>query len=340
MTKLKCQPKSKFQNIKVTDLGFDIWVLKFEIDDDVVCTQRRADHKRNKLGKGMRRILVIGAQGMLGRDLVTILRSSFGTGKSGYEIFGWDLDEIDIREEANTVSKIESLRPEIVINLAAYTDVDDCEVQKEKAFSINAEGMKHVAMGGGRCKAKVIYISTDYVFDGQKKEPYLEEDPPSPINVYGQTKLEGERYLQALVEDSLIIRTQWLYGKYGTNFVSSILRQAMEKKVLSVVNDQTGSPTYAVDLSRAIVALIQSDGQGIFNVVNEEVCTWYTFAQAILKASGLEEVRIIPISSEELGRRAPRPSYSVLGTKKMKEKTGMSLRPWSEALKDYLSGLF
>ena len=283
--------------------------------------------------------MVIGAKGMLGRDLVEILRSSFGTGKSGYEVFGWDFDEIDIREEADTVSKIENLQPEIVINVAAYTDVDGCEVEQEKAFLINAEGMRHVAVAGERCQAKVIYLSTDYVFDGQKKEPYAEDDPPNPINIYGQTKLKGERYLQALVDNSLIIRTQWLYGKFGKNFVSSILRQGKEKGVLSVVDDQTGSPTYTVDLSKAIVSLIRSDGRGVFHVVNGEVCTWYVFAQAILKASGLGGVRIIQISSEELGRQALRPSYSALSTKKLKEETGMSLRPWPEALKDYLSAL-
>ena len=287
----------------------------------------------------MRRILVIGAKGMLGRDLVEILRSSFGTGKSGYEVFGWDLDEIDIREEADAVSKIENLQPEIVINVAAYTDVDGCEVEQEKAFLINAEGMRHVAVAGERCQAKVIYLSTDYVFDGQKKKPYAEDDPPNPINIYGQTKLKGERYLQALVDNSLIIRTQWLYGKFGKNFVSSILRQGKEKGVLSVVDDQTGSPTYTVDLSKAIVSLIRSDGRGIFHVVNEEVCTWYVFAQAVLKAAGLEGVRIISISSEDLGRQALRPSYSALSTKKLKEETGMSLRPWPEAMKDYLSVL-
>jgi dTDP-4-dehydrorhamnose reductase len=285
-----------------------------------------------------KRILLIGAKGMLGRDLLKILRSSNGTDSlENFEVIEWDVDEIDIRQEVSTLSKIESLRPDIVIHLAAYTDVDGCEINPEEAFRVNAEGMKHVAMGAQACGARVVYLSTDYVFDGEKKEAYVESDPPHPLNVYGQTKLKGERYLQERVEDHLIIRTQWLYGKYGKNFVSSILRQAREKQTLTIVNDQTGSPTYTVDLSKAIRTLIQHNSRGIFHVANQEVCTWYTFGQAILKFSRIEGVSLIPISSKELSRRAVRPSYSVLNTQKMRRETGMSLRSWSEALKEYLS---
>lgn len=285
-----------------------------------------------------KRILLIGAKGMLGRDLLKILRSSNGTDSlENVEVIGWDVDEIDIRQEVSTLSKIESLRPDIVIHLAAYTDVDGCEINPDEAFRVNAEGMKHVAMGAQACGARVVYLSTDYVFDGEKKEAYVESDPPHPLNVYGQTKLKGERYLQERVEDYLIIRTQWLYGKYGKNFVSSILRQAREKQTLTIVNDQAGSPTYTVDLSRAIRTLIQHNSRGIFHVANQEVCTWYTFGQAILKFSRIEGVSLIPISSKELSRRAVRPSYSVLNTQKLRRETGMSLRSWSEALKEYLS---
>jgi dTDP-4-dehydrorhamnose reductase len=286
----------------------------------------------------MRRILVIGAKGMLGRDLVEILRSSSRVDQHlDCEILGWDIEEIDIQEEKNTVTKIESLRPNIVINIAAYTNVDGCESHDEKAFVINAEGMRHVALGALRCRAKVVYLSTDYIFDGKKREPYLEDDPPHPLSVYGRSKLRGEQYVQEMVEDALIVRTQWLYGKYGNNFVASVLRQAREKKVLSIINDQVGSPTYTIDLSRAISVLIQCDARGVFHVANSDLCTWFAFGQEILKLSGMEGVRIVPISSEELGRPATRPLYSVLNTEKLKRETGMTLRPWSEALKEYLS---
>jgi len=288
----------------------------------------------------MKRILVIGAKGMLGRDLLPILQSSQETDPSeGKEVVGWDIDEIDIRQESSTRSKIERLQPDIVIHLAAYTDVDGCEADADGAFRVNAEGTKHVAMGAKACGAKVVYLSTDYVFDGKGKEAYVESDSPHPLNIYGHSKLRGEQYLQERLEDYLIIRTQWLYGRHGKNFVSSILRQAREKSTLTIVNDQTGSPTYTVDLSRAILALIRHKSRGIFHVANRETCTWYAFGRAILKFSGVEGVSLIPISSEELGRRALRPSYSVLSTEKLGRETGMRLRPWSDAVKEYLSSL-
>ena len=286
----------------------------------------------------MKRILAIGAKGMLGRDLMEILRSSGRADPlKDFEVAGWDIDEIDIRQEGSVLSKIERFRPDIVINLAAYTDVDACEANRDEAFQVNAEGMRHIAMAAKSCGAKVVYLSTDYVFDGKKKEPYLESDPPNPLNIYGRTKLKGEEYLQEQVRDHLIIRTQWLYGKHGKNFVSSILRQAREKQTLTIVNDQTGSPTYTVDLSKAIRTLIQHNSRGIFHVANREVCTWYAFGQAILKFSRIEGVSLIPISSKELSRRAVRPSYSILNTEKLRRETGMSLRSWPEALKEYLS---
>jgi dTDP-4-dehydrorhamnose reductase len=285
----------------------------------------------------MRRILVIGAKGMLGRDLVKILHSTFHTHQdSNREILEWDIDEIDIREEKKTVNKIESFGPEIVINVAAYTDVDGCESNEEKAFAVNAEGMKHVALGALRCRAKVVYLSTDYIFDGKKREPYLEDEPPNPLNVYGRSKWKGEQYVRELVKDVLIVRTQWLYGRYGNNFVTSILRQAREKKVLSIVNDQIGSPTYTVDLSEAISVLLQRDARGVFHVANSDLCSWYTFGQTILKLSGMERVKVIPISSKELSRPAIRPAYSVFNCQKLKQVTGMTLRPWSEAVRDFL----
>jgi dTDP-4-dehydrorhamnose reductase len=281
----------------------------------------------------MRRILVVGAKGMLGRDLMGILHSSF----SKDEIIGWDIDEMDIQKEDESVTKIEKLRPEIVIHIAAYTDVDGCESDKERAFAVNAEGTRHVALAASKCHAKMVYLSTDYVFDGEKREPYLENDSPHPLNVYGHSKLKGEQYVQEWVKDSLIIRTQWLYGPFGKNFVDSILRQAREKGALSIVNDQIGSPTYTADLAKAISGLIRFDARGIFHVANRDPCTWYTFGRAILKLSGVNRVKVVPISSKELGRPAARPSYSVLNCQKFEKETGLTMRPWSEALKDYLS---
>ena len=278
-------------------------------------------------------LLVIGAKGMLGRDLMTVLRADLPQD----EVVGWDIEEIDIQKEEETFTEIEKLRPDIVIHLAAYTDVDGCELNEGRAFTVNAEGTEHVALAVSRCRAKMVYLSTDYVFDGNKREPYLESDSPHPLNVYGRSKLQGEQYVQARAKEALIIRTQWLYGRYGKNFVTSILRQAREKKVLSIVNDQIGSPTYTADLSKAISVLIQFDARGIFHVANSDLCTWYTFGQTILKLSGMEKVKVIPISSKELGRPAVRPSYSVFNCQKLKRETGLALRPWPEALRDYLN---
>jgi dTDP-4-dehydrorhamnose reductase len=282
----------------------------------------------------MKRILlVVGAKGMLGRDLMSVLPSSFPDD----EVVGWDIEEIDIQKGEDAVTKIEKLRPDIVVHIAAYTDVDGCESDEKKAFSVNAEGTKHVALAAARCRAKMVYLSTDYVFDGNKREPYEESDSPHPLNVYGRSKLQGEQYVQELVKTGLIIRTQWLYGRHGKNFVTSVLQQAREKRGLSIVNDQVGSPTYTMDLAKAISVLIQIDAQGIFHVANSDFCTWYTFGQAILNLSGMKEVKVISITSEKLGRPAVRPSYSVFNCQKLKKETGLSLRPWSEALRDYLT---
>jgi len=278
-------------------------------------------------------ILVMGAKGMLGRDLMNLLQTSL----SNDEIIGWDIEEIDIQKEGDVATKVGKLRPHIVVHLAAYTNVDGCELDEEKAFAINAEGTKHVALASASCRAKVVYLSTDYVFDGNKREPYLENESPQPLNVYGRSKLKGEQYVQDLVKDGLIIRTQWLYGRHGNNFVTSILQQAREKRVLSIVNDQIGSPTYAMDVAEAISVLIQFGAQGIFHVANSDLCTWYTFGQAILKLSGMDKVRVIPISSKDLGRPAVRPPYSVLNCQKLKKEMGLTLRPWTEALKDFLN---
>jgi len=277
-------------------------------------------------------LLVIGAKGMLGRDLVTVLHADLPDD----EVVGWDIEEIDIQKKDETVAQIEKLGPDIVVHLAAYTDVDGCELDEGRAFAVNAEGTKHVAQAVSRCRAKMVYLSTDYVFDGNKREPYLESDSPHPLNVYGRSKLQGEQYAQAWAKEALIIRAQWLYGKYGKNFVTSILRQAREKGILSIVDDQIGSPTYTIDLANAISVLIQFDARGIFHVANSDLCTWYAFGQTVLKLSGMDEVRVIPISSEELGRPAVRPSYSVFNCQKLKRETGLALRPWSEALRDYL----
>ncbi|MCX8118351.1 MAG: dTDP-4-dehydrorhamnose reductase [Desulfobacterota bacterium] len=287
----------------------------------------------------MERIVVIGAKGMLGRDLLPQLHSAFEG-----EVLGWDLEEIDIRNEKETIEKILEVRPTILLNLAAYTDVDGCEIHREEAFRVNGEGTKHLVLAANRCDAKVVYLSTDYVFDGRKNVPYTEEDEPNPINVYGQSKRVGEEALLRSGKDGLIIRTQWLYGRYGRNFVSAILNQAKERRgkvgaerSLRIVHDQFGNPTYTVDLSRMIVQLIQKGAAGIVHATNQGSCSWFEFGQTILHLCGLRDVEVIPIASDQLDRKALRPAYSVLSTEKLRGEFGIEPRHWREALSDYLS---
>lgn len=287
----------------------------------------------------MKRILVIGARGMLGRELIGVLQSAPEVTGLGWEVHGWDIEEIDICEERETISKIEGLRPSIIVHLAAFTAVDACESEIEKAFAVNAEGTRHVALGASRCGASMAYLSTDYVFDGTKGKPYIEEDPPQPLNVYGRSKLMGERYVEALCSDALIVRTQWLFGKHGNNFITSIVGQAREGREVRVVNDQTGVPTYTLDLAKALWVLLQHGARGIFHVVNNGSCTWYEFARTIFQFLGLDERQVVPISSHELGRPAARPAYSILSCRKLEREMGLTLRSWSEALEEYLQYL-
>lgn len=287
----------------------------------------------------MERILVIGAKGMLGRDLVPRLRPLFED-----EVLAWDIEEIDIQKERETVEKIEAVRPTIIVDLAAYTDVDGCETDQEKAFRINGDGTKHIVRAASRCGARVVYLSTDYVFDGRKGAPYGEEDEPNPINVYGRSKRMGEEALLRSGQKGLILRTQWLYGRHGRNFVSAILNQARERrrrpdpeKPLSIVNDQFGSPTSTIDLSNMIVQLIQKGATGIVHAANSGVCSWYEFGWAILRGCGLQEIEVIPIPSSRLDRKAIRPAYSVLSTERLRREFGIEPRHWSEALSDFIS---
>ncbi len=275
------------------------------------------------------KVLVIGAQGMLGSDLVTALNDKFETA-------GKDIDDFDITDKAGSRDAIIDIDPAVVINTAAFTDVDGCESDEKQAFLVNAQGVKNIAEICREMRIKLIHISTDYIFDGKKGEPYLEGDQPGPLSVYGRSKLMGEEYVKTILSDFLIIRTQWLYGKRGKNFVKTVLKLAKKQKELTMVNDQVGSPTFTMDLSGAIIALLESFSEGIFHVSNEGYCTWYQFAGEILKLTGFDNVNLVPISSEKFARPAVRPHFSKFNCKKFKEVTGKTMRPWSEALANYL----
>jgi dTDP-4-dehydrorhamnose reductase len=270
-------------------------------------------------------ILVVGANGMLGRDMLALI---------GDAARGVDIDEIDITSLESTERIIRTLKPEIVINCAAYTDVDGCETNVETAMQVNGEGVAHLALATREIGARLVHVSTDYVFDGSKGTPYVEDDAPCPLGVYGESKLAGE--LNAgFNPDHLIVRTQWLFGLHGKNFVETMLRLAVEKDEIAVVDDQVGSPTWTVDLAQAVLALLKSGHRGIYHAANAGFCSWNGFAQAIFEEAGLP-VKIHGMTTDELNRPARRPLYSTLDCSKLEQDAGFRLQPWRSALKTYL----
>jgi dTDP-4-dehydrorhamnose reductase len=270
-------------------------------------------------------ILVIGANGMLGRDVMALI---------GPAARGVDIDEIDITSLESTERVIRTLKPETVINCAAYTDVDGCETNVETAMQVNGEGVAHLALATREIGARLVHVSTDYVFDGSKGSPYVEDDAPCPLGVYGESKLAGE--LNAgFNPDHLIVRTQWLFGLHGKNFVETMLRLAVEKDEIAVVDDQVGSPTWTVDLAHAVLALLKSGHRGIYHAANAGFCSWNGFAQAIFEEAGLP-VKVRGMTTDELNRPARRPLYSTLDCSKLEQDAGFRLQPWRSALKTYL----
>jgi dTDP-4-dehydrorhamnose reductase len=247
---------------------------------------------------------------------------------------GVDIDEIDITSLESTERVIRTLKPETVINCAAYTDVDGCETNVETAMQVNGEGVAHLALATREIGARLVHVSTDYVFDGSKGTPYVEDDAPCPLGVYGESKLAGE--LNAgFNPDHLIVRTQWLFGLHGKNFVETMLRLAVEKDEIAVVDDQVGSPTWTVDLAQAVLALLKSGHRGIYHAANAGFCSWNGFAQAIFEEAGLP-VKVHGMTTDELNRPARRPLYSTLDCSKLEQDAGFRLQPWRSALKTYL----
>jgi dTDP-4-dehydrorhamnose reductase len=225
--------------------------------------------------------------------------------------------------------------PDMIIHCAALTNVDFCETNPEINYRVNALGTENVALAAQKVKASLVYISTDYVFDGEKGSPYIEYDLPRPLNHYGLAKLAGERIVQSLLDRYFIVRTSWLCNKEGKNFVNTILRLAKEKDEFRVVNDQIGTPTYAPDLAQCISKLIETDYYGIYHASNEGFCSWYDFAREILELAGFKKVRVIPITSEEYGGPTKRPKYSVLDNFCLRERGIFQMRDYRIALKEF-----
>lgn len=275
------------------------------------------------------KVLVTGVKGQLGFDVVNELE------KRDIEAIGVDIDEMDITDAAQVEEVITKARPDAVIHCAAYTAVDAAEDNVEICRKVNAEGTKNVAEVCEKLDIKMMYISTDYVFNGQGVRPWEPDDDREPLNVYGQTKYEGELAVEEHVKKYFTVRIAWVFGVNGKNFIKTMLNLGKTHDKLTVVNDQTGSPTYTYDLARLLVDMIQTDKYGRYHATNEGLCTWYEFACEIFKQAGMN-VEVAPVTSDEYPAKAKRPENSRMNKEKLKENGFEPLPAWQDALSRYL----
>jgi len=271
------------------------------------------------------KILILGSCGMLGHELIEVF-------KGKHELTLWDRDEIDIADKDDVTKKIFDLNPDIVINAAAYTAVDDAESNNEIAYKVNGYAVGYLSSVCKEINSLLIHFSTDYVFDGQSKSGYDENyQAENPLNEYGKSKLLGEKMIADINPRYYLVRTSWLFGKSGKNFIETMIKLALEGKELKVVNDQIGSPTYAKDLALKIKELVESKRPyGIYHITNSGTCSWYDFAKEIFKLANLNP-GIRPVGTDQFPAPAKRPGYSILINTKLP-----NLRSWQEALKEYL----
>lgn len=285
----------------------------------------------------MKKLFITGAMGQLGKTITYYCKKT-----GGYEFVLTDVVEdrelgvqaLDIADEFAVMNLIDIEKPDIIINCAAMTAVDLCETEQEKAYTINALGPKNLAQAADKVGAKLIHISTDYVFDGQASIPYVESDETNPESVYGKTKLQGEEFVKQYCESSYIVRTAWLYGE-GKSFLKTMLRLAESNNKLRVVHDQIGCPTSVVELTKAIMLLMESETYGIYHCVAEGQTNWNEFAKAIFEEAGID-ITVEAITTAEYPTPAKRPQYSVLENRALKEKHHYQMLNWREALKEYM----
>jgi len=272
------------------------------------------------------KVLILGGTGLLGKALVREWRDD--------EVLAMGSRDVDIRDAGRVQEIVGESRPDWIVLAAAYTDVDGCEDNSELAFGVNRDGAANVAAAAQQIGAKLIFLSSDYVFDGKKTSPYEIDDRRNPQGVYGNSKAQAEVKLLNILSDCCIARTSWVFGVGGKCFPDTILRLAADRPALDVVNDQRGCPTYTVDLARALIRLCRKNASGIVHVTDAGDCTWFEFAQEIITASGLStEVR--PVSTEQMARPAPRPAYSVLSATSLHQ-YGIEMPGWKDALRRYL----
>ncbi|MDL2276994.1 dTDP-4-dehydrorhamnose reductase [Parabacteroides sp. OttesenSCG-928-G07] len=284
----------------------------------------------------MKQVLVTGAKGQLGQAIHQLT--------AHYPTFHFrftDIDTLDICNRDDVYAFLKSYPADYIINCAAYTAVDKAESEPEMAFRINSDAVRNLAEIAVEAGAKIIHISTDYVFDGRSYIPYVEDDATNPLSVYGRSKLAGEDILQTICPESVILRTAWLYAEQGANFVNTMLRLGKEKEELGVVFDQVGTPTYARDLAEAILSILAQGennfARGIYHYSNEGVCSWYDLAVKIMDLAGLR-CRINPLETKDYPTKAVRPAYSVLNKKKIKDSYKIVIPHWEESLRLMIKG--
>ncbi|WP_025114724.1 dTDP-4-dehydrorhamnose reductase, partial [Lysinibacillus fusiformis] len=276
------------------------------------------------------KIIVTGANGQLGQELVKQLTDS------EHDLYAFTKTDLDITDTERVLTVCNDIKPQIIINAAAYTNVDGAETNEELAFQVNAVGQRNLTVAAEKVGAKICYISTDYVFNGQATSPYNEYMKVDPLGVYGQSKYAGEFLTQTLNTKYFIVRTAWVYGEYGPNFVKTMLTLADEKSELGVVHDQVGSPTYTVDLAEFLIELVQTEKYGIYHCTNSGTCSWYEFAQEIFKLAN-KDIKVNPLTSDQFSRPAKRPAYSVLGDLSVRINGFIPRRNWKEALDEYIN---
>lgn len=275
------------------------------------------------------KVLVTGANGQLGYDVVKELQ------KRNIECYGAMRQDFDIVDFEATENFIKNYMPDAVIHCAAYTAVDKAEDEQGVCYLVNASATENIAEICKKINAKMLYISTDYVFDGTKDGFYEVDDKPNPINVYGKTKLLGEQAVQRILDKYFIVRISWVFGEHGNNFVKTMLHLGKERKEINVIADQYGSPTYTIDLAPLLVEMIQTEKYGIYHATNEGVCTWVEFAEEIFKIAGMD-VKVNHITTAEYPTRAKRPMNSRLSKVKLKNNRFKIFRIWQKATKEFI----
>lgn len=290
------------------------------------------------------KILITGAKGQLGTQLTEILKA--GTTELGAipesfigaEVFGYSSKDLDVSDLSAVRAAAAGIRPDLIINAAAYTNVDGCETDRDRAFRVNALGPRNLAMVAEETGARLVHISTDYVFSGTGSEPFAEYDLTDPQSIYGKSKLAGEENVRTFCSRHFIVRTSWLYGLYGGNFVKTIMKAGKERGALQVVHDQKGNPTNVEDLCYHILKLADTEEYGVYHCTGSGECSWYDFASLIIEYAGIEAT-VAPVTTDQFPRPARRPAYSSLDNMMLRVTVGDNMRPWQDALKSFITAL-